>query len=246
MQPQDSVVLDFSLTPVGPTQFEWSATIGLEQPRPRDPIDSDSSGQPIDLTEQDVSVAGGATESVTISAVSPSEVDEFVATVSSPRDSGQTLVSTILPDSTAFAFPGATVALQARQVRQINRGQSAGREELTFSIHVGRREVRKLLAVGSRVEGATLRDATNARNFPRDTVPGDELTASVSSSATIDLPSQLLLQDWSVDLSREGDRTPFRASLSFIDNTGISQTDNQDLDTTATYNRSTYNRSTYE
>jgi hypothetical protein len=245
LQPQDSVVLDFSLSPIGPTQFEWSASIGLEQPRPRDPVDSGSGGQIIDFAEQDVSLPGGATESVTISGVSPAEVGDFTATVSSPSDSDQALVSTILPSATAFAFPGATIAVQGRQVREIDRSQSSGRETLTFSIQVGSREVRKLLAVGSRVEGATLRDATNARNFPRDTVPGDELTASVSTTAGIDLPSELLLQDWSVDLSREGDRTPFQASLSFIDKTGI-QAEKRELDTNATYNRSTYNRSTYD
>jgi hypothetical protein len=246
LQPQDSVILDFSLSPVGPTQVEWSATIGLEQPRPRDPVDSGTGDQIIDFAEQDVSVAGGTTESVTISGVSPSEVGDFTATVSSPTDSDQALVSTVLPDATAFSFPGATIALQGRQVGQIDRGQSGGRETLTFSIQVGSREVRKLLAVGSRVEGSTLRDATNARNFPRDTVPGDELTASVSTTAGVDLPSELLLQDWSVDLSREGDRTPFRADLSFIDKTGISQADSRELDTNATYNRSTYNQSTYD
>jgi hypothetical protein len=221
LQTQDSVVLDFSLNPTGPTQFEWSATVGLEQPRSREPIDSTSSGQRFDFTDKAVSVDGGTTESVTFSRVAPAEGNDFTATVSSPSDSAQTLITTVPDGTTALAFPGAAIILQDRQVGEIERSQSNGRETLTFRIFIGIREARKLLAVGSRVDGSTVRDATNARNFPRDTVPGDELTASVISDADIDLPSELLLQDWTVDLSQEGGQTPFRADLSFIDKTGI-------------------------
>ena len=72
-QPRDSVVLDFSLDPVSPTRYAWSATVGLEEPRPREPIDVGEQGDPIDFATQSVSVAGGATTSITLSAEAPAE-----------------------------------------------------------------------------------------------------------------------------------------------------------------------------
>lgn len=216
-RPRDSVVLDFSLDPVSPSRYAWSATIGLEEPRPREPIDVGEQGDPIDFATESVSVAGGVTTSVTISGETPSQTGDYLATVSSPSDSDQTLTTVSGADATTLSWPGASLVVADKQIGYIERGQDGGRETVAVPLRLRASEAAKLFAVGSRVEGAAVRTADGARNYARDTVPNEELTASVSSAAGIPLDGEWLLRGWSIEVTSVAARRPFVAEIELID-----------------------------
>lgn len=215
-RPRDSVVLDFSLDPVSPTRYSWSATVGLEEPRPREPIDVGEQGEPIDFATESVSIAGGETTSITLSAEAAEDGD-YLATVTSPSDSDQTLVTATPPGATTLSWPGASIVLAKPQVGRIERGQDGGRETVTIPLKLNAAQTAKLFAVGSRVEGAAVRTADGAQNYARDTVPNEELTASVSSPATSLLDGEWLLRGWSVGVETVAERRPFNAEIELID-----------------------------
>jgi len=218
-RPRDSVVLDFSLDPVSPTRYSWSATVGLEEPRPRNPIDVGEQGDPIDFATESVSVSGGATTSITLSAEAPADDGDYLATVSSPGDSDQTLVTVVPPGVTTLSWPGASIVVGEQQIGRIQRGQDGARETVTIPLRLDAAQVAKLFAVGSRVEGAALRTADGAQNCARDTVPNEELTASVSSPSGVGLDGEWLLRGWSVAVATVAGERPFNAEIELLDAT---------------------------
>lgn len=216
-QPRDSVVLDFSLNPTSPTRYEWSATVGLEEPRPRNPIDVGEQGDPIDFATESVSVSGGATTSITLSAEAPAEDGDYLATVSPPSDSDQTLVTVAPPGVTTLSWPGASIGVGEQQVGRIQRGQDGARETVSVPLRLDAAQTAKLFAVGSRVEGAALRTADGAANYARDTVPNEELTASVSSPSGVGLDGEWVLRGWSVEVETVANERPYRATIELLD-----------------------------
>lgn len=216
-QTRDVFVLNFELTPISPTRYQWNATFGLEEPRPRDPIAIGEQGDPTTLDTQSVSVVGGASESLTLSGPAPSTAGDYLATAESPSTSDQALIQATPADATTLSFPGAGLILTERQIGPLDRGQDGGRETVTLPLRLDATQAAKLFAVGSRVDGATLRTADGAQNYGRDTVPNDELTASVSSPSNIPLSGEWVLRGWSVEVPSTAPRDPFIAEVELLD-----------------------------
>lgn len=193
--------VDMSADQVAPRRHEVSLTLGLEEPRAREPIAGD--GEALTVDSESLDLAAGASETVTLSwTPDGSQLGDWGATVSSETDSDSTLV-TVSNAPWTFAWPVATLSLTERRVGQVTRGSEAGVPSVTLPLRLDASQVATLLAVGSRIEAVETRSVPDAGNVVVDTLPGDELTCSLDPPADSDIESgAYVLRGWSVERAR--------------------------------------------
>lgn len=200
---RDGFVLDASFDPISPTRYAVELSVGLAEPRAREPIGT-SSAETIALDTQSVSVDGGATSSITLSGEAPSDVGDYIATVSSPSDSDDALTTVSADDETTLLWPAASLSIPERRLGRIRRAPDQGIETIEIPLRLTAEEAAKLFAVGSRVGGATTRAAEGATDRAVDTLPNEELTASVDAPSDVPLDGELILRDWDCTVESVG------------------------------------------
>jgi len=208
------VPLDASFDEVSPQRQRVELTLGLEEPRPREPLSGDGASFVAD--ELAATVDAGATESLSLSwTPAGSQLGEWVATVSAAESSDSTLVS-VTDAPYVFSWPVATLTLTERQVGQVSRSQSAGVPTISLPLRLNDEQAAVLLAVGSRVEAVQTRGVPDGPNYAADTLPGAELTVSVDAPAAADIePGTYAFTGWDIERTNRVD-LPYVASVEFI------------------------------
>jgi hypothetical protein len=193
--------VEMSAEQVAPRRHELSLTLGLDEPRAREPIAGD--GEALTVDTETLELGAGATETITLSwTPDGSQLGDWTATVSSETDSDAQLV-TVSNAPWTFAWPVATLSLTESRVGQIRRGSEAGVPSVTLPVRLDASQVATLLAVGSRIEAVELRQVPDAGNVAVDTLPGDELTCSLDPPADSNIEAgTYVLRDWSVAYAR--------------------------------------------
>jgi hypothetical protein len=193
--------VDMSADQVAPRRHEVSLTLGLEEPRAREPIAGD--GEALTVDSESLDLAAGASETVTLSwTPDGSQLGDWGATVSSETDSDAQLV-TVSDAPWTFAWPVATLSLTESRVGQVQRGSETGVPSVTLPVRLDASQVATLLAVGSRIEAVELRQVPDAGNVAVDTLPGDELSCTLGTPTTSRIEAgTYVLRDWSVAYAR--------------------------------------------
>ena len=193
--------VDMTADQVAPRRHQLSLTLGLEEPRAREPIEGDDEAITVDTADLDL--AGGETETVTLSwTPDGTQLGDWTATVSSETDSDSTLV-TVSDAPWTFAWPVATLSLTEPRVGQVSRAGDAGLPTVTLPLRLDAAQVATLLAIGSRVDAVETRSVPDAGNTVVDTLPGDELTCTLAPPEASDIESgTYVLRDWSVEQAR--------------------------------------------
>lgn len=173
---------DSDIEQISPAYHDAELSLGLTEPRPRDPIrpDPDTESEPIGSETR--FVRGGETISTTISGTAPVGTGNYVlsAAVGDAQDTG--LLSVIDAD-VVIGWPVATLGLERRQIGQLQRSPDAGRERITLPARLSPGQAEILMAAGSRVDAVQTRRTPDERNQLRDTLPDDQLTASLIVAA---------------------------------------------------------------
>jgi len=205
--------LDASVTQIAPTRHEIQLSFGLTEPRPRDAVSG--SGDPETIGETGITLPAGATQTVSVTGTAPGTFGDYVATVTSPTDSDTELVSVSDADI-IISWPVASLTIAVDQFGHVRRSSAGGRERVSVTLRLTPAQAAVLLAAGSRVPAAVERQVPDAANQIRDTLPGDELTATISApdSITPDITGTVVLVDWSVTWTRPS-ATPIDAELTF-------------------------------
>jgi len=188
--------------------------LGLVEPRPRDPLSS--GGTTERLADSTVSVAAGATETVTLSGTAPDTAADYLAEAFTPDDSDSQLVA-VSDAAYTLAFPAATLRLSRQQVAETDQASEAGRSRRTLPVQLGASQAAALVAVGSRVEAAQIREVPDGANRAVDTLPDSELTASVETPNGIAYAGEFVLVEWSLERARPNGRYPFDAEIVLVD-----------------------------
>jgi len=198
-----------------PGRYRLTLELGLVEPRPRDPIGSGGATETIASTTVDV--GGGATETVTLSGDGPTEFGDYTATVSAEGDSESVVVS-VSDAPITFSFPVGTLGLSERQVGPPARAADRGTGPITLPVRLDAGQAATLLAVGSRVPAAQIRETPDAPNPTVDTLPDAELTATadVPPSLGEDLTGDVILQSWTLDDIRTPRRYPFVGTITVV------------------------------
>jgi len=195
-----------------PRRYAVSFDLGLEEPRPRDPLQG--SGETIRADTESVTVDDTGT--VTLSwTPDGSQLGDWVATATAGDSSDSQLV-TVSDAPWTLSWPVATLALTESQVGQIERDQSGSVPTVSLPLRLDAEQVAILLAVGSRVEATEVRAVPDGTNVAVDTLPGDELSVNIAPPPDADVDDgAYILQSWSVSRSRAG-RRPFVADLTLV------------------------------
>lgn len=209
---REVVPVDASTEQVGVDTHVVELTLGLVEPRARDPPAGD--GEIETITTASLSVAGGATASTTLSGDGPGSVGDYLARALTDSDSDEVQISVTDADLT-LSFPTGTLALPARQLGRPTRTGAAGRTQVTIPLRLTAGQVRTLFAVGSRVDAAALRSRPDAENAAVDSTPDGELTAGLDAPDGVlnDLGDTVVLEAWSATLARPRGRLRFDAEL---------------------------------
>lgn len=199
---------DRRVAPVSMDAQQWAPglsdvtlTLGLEEPRAREPIEAGAETFRADA--QDVTVDGGATEQATLSwTPDGTQLGDWQVNVTSGSSSDSQLV-TVSDAPWTFSWPVATLALTERRVGQVERSSDAGVPAVTLPIRLDAAQVATILAVGARVEAAEARIVPDAGNTIVDTLPDDELTCGLGTPAGSSIADgAYVLRDWSVERAR--------------------------------------------
>ena len=188
--------------------------LGLVEPRPRDPLAGD--GITERLADTTVAVAAGATETVTLSGTAPETAADYLAEATTPDDSDSTLVA-VSDAAYTLAFPAATLRLSRQQVAETAQASEAGKSRRTLPVELAPGQAADLLAVGSRVEAAQIREVPDGPNRAVDTLPDGELTASVQTPDGIAYSGEFVLVEWSLERARPNGRYPYDAEIVLVD-----------------------------
>jgi len=211
---RDVVPTDWSAEEIAPRRHEVSLTLGLEEPRPREPLEGD--GATIRADSLTATVDAGATETVTLSwTPDGSQLGDWLATVEGATDSDSQLV-TVSNAPWTIAFPVATLSLTRTRVGQVSRSQASSVPSFALPVKLDVQQAAVLLAVGSRVEAVETRTVPDAGNTVVDTLPDSELTAGLSTPVESDVDDgTAVLAGWSLTQSRPAPPR-FDATLEFV------------------------------
>jgi len=195
--------VDMSAEQVAPRRHNLSLTLGLAEPRAREPIEAGE--EAITADTESVAVAAGETERVSLSwTPTGTQLGDWAATVSSPAASDSTLV-TVSDAPWGLAWPVATLSLTEARVGQVSRTNEAGVAAVTLPLRLEASQVATILAVGSRIDAVETRQVPDAGNIVADTLPDSELTCTLGSPDGSDVESgTYVLRDWSVEQARPG------------------------------------------
>jgi len=188
--------------------------LGLVEPRPRDPLAGD--GITERLADTTVDVAAGTTETVTLSGTAPETAADYLAEASTPDDTDSTLVA-VSDAAYTLSFPAATLRLSRQQVAETAQASETGTARRTLPVELAPGQAADLLAVGSRVEAAQIREVPDGPNRAVDTLPDAELTAQVQTPDGIAYAGEFVLVEWSLERSRPNGTYPYDAELVLVD-----------------------------
>ena len=211
---RDVIPTDASADPIRPDLHELELELGLVEPRPRDPLADDGITEQLDT--QDVFVSAGTTETITLSGSAPSRQADYLAEVFTDDDLDSTLVA-VSDAAYTLGFSAATLRFAEDQVGRPTRESDTGRTALTIPVRLADTQAAELLAVGSRVDAATIRTTPDGQNRAVDTTPGDEITGTVDAPDSLDIDGEYVLVEWSLDRDRgPTSPTPFDAELTLV------------------------------
>jgi hypothetical protein len=204
----------FSANEVAPRRYELQLDLGLEEPRPREPLRRDAASELVDSLTS--TVEAGATESVTLTwTPDGSEIGDWLATVTSPDASAEELV-TVSDSPWTLAFPIATLGLTRGQVHPIERSVESGVAGVALELRVDAQQMATIFAAGSRVEAVQVRSVPDAGNIVVDTLPNEELTCTLAAPADSDVESgTYIVSSWSMTRGGDG-RLPYDVDLELL------------------------------
>lgn len=193
--------LDMSVEQTAPNRHELGLTLGLSEPRAREPIQPAPESLRVD--EESVTIAGGATETTTLSwTPDGTQLGDWTVTVSAPGNSDSAVVA-VSDAPWVFSWPVATLPLTERRVGQVTRDSDASIPTIELPLRLERGQAATLLAVGSRIEAVETRAVPDAPNTVVDTLPGNELTCGLQTPTESGIPDgSYILRDWSVSHAR--------------------------------------------
>lgn len=211
---REIVPLDANIDQISSGWHDVQLTLGLVEPRAREPIEAESESEQIGSST--LTLDAGETGSITISGTAPSTLGDYLATVRTDIDEDTALVSVTDAD-VVISWPVATLGLTERQVGQIQRAPDSGRERVTLPVRLTAEQAAILVAAGSRVEAVRTRQTPDARNQLRDTLPNEELTADINTTDAFSsgLKGEVVLVDWSLTWARPTSH-PIDADLTFV------------------------------
>ena len=211
---RDVIPTDASADPIRPELHELELELGLVEPRPRDPLADDGITEQLD--QRDVFVSAGTTETVTLSGSAPSRQADYLAEVFTDDDLDSTLVA-VSDAAYTLSFSAATLRFAPDQVGRPTRESDTGRTAVTIPVRLAGTQAAELLAVGSRVDAATVRVTPDGQNRAVDTTPGAEITGTVDAPDSLDIDGEYVLTSWSLERDRgPNSPTPFDAELTLV------------------------------
>lgn len=210
---REVVPVETSVDEVAPRRYQVTLTLGLEEPRAREPLQGSST--PIEVDREAVDLDSGAGTSISLTwSPEASQLGDWLVTASSETDSDTQLVA-ISDAPWTLSFPIATISLTSEQVGQIQRGHQEGVRTITLPLRLQTEQAAALFAVGSRVDAALVRTVPDADNIVVDTLPDSELSAVLSPPDAADVgDNDVILLGWSLSHRQTG-RFPFAADLTF-------------------------------
>lgn len=211
---RDVFPVDATVSQIAPDRHQMQLTFGLVEPRPREAVIGSRGGETIG--NKSISVSGGQTKTVTVTGEAPETFGNYVLTVLSSTDSDTELVS-VSEAAFIISWPTAALTLAAEQVGRVQRSARAGREQFSASFRLSPAQAAVLFAAGSRVPATAERQVPDEKNQIRDTLPGDELTATITAPDNIaaDINGTAVLTEWAVSWERPS-ALPVNAEITFI------------------------------
>lgn len=211
--------VDMSADQVAPRRHELSLTLGLEEPRSREPLVPSGQTLTVDTAELDLDAGETTTETLTW-APDGSQLGEWIATVTAASsDASDSELVAVADAPWTFAWGVGSLSLLPTQVGQITRSPQQGVERLEVPLRLDGPQAAVLFAVGSRVPAATTRSVPDARNTIVDTLPDDELSVSVTSPPRAAIEGDYVLWSWEIERSSAG-RRPYRATIELAVDSG--------------------------
>jgi hypothetical protein len=203
----------FETVEVAPHRFNLSVELGLEEPRAREPPASDARSITADV--ETLAVAPAATASTTLSwGATGEDTGEWVARVASTSDS-DTAPVTISDSEWVFAFGVETLTVTSDAVTPVEFGAGGGRGRVGLELLLAPAQVATVMAAGSRVDAAQIRQPPDAQAVGVDTLPSSDLTCQVSVPEESSIESgEYVLTSWSAE-HRGTHRLPYSVSLEF-------------------------------
>lgn len=205
-------VTGYDETQQAPDRWEVTLTVGLEQPREREPPTLDGS-EVVDTTTVALDSGDSTTTTLSFQAEADQAGDRGVR-VRSTTDTDTAQVS-ITDAPLTIAWPAGSLQLSERQLGQIDSSGS----QLSTTLRLTGRQMAVVFAAGSRVAGAAERSVFGGRDRIADTLPSDGLTATISwPDGAEPADGEYRLLDWSASY-RTGSRRPWVAEITLTDRT---------------------------
>jgi hypothetical protein len=212
---------DFTADQVFDSYYEVSIDLGLESPRAREALDG--AGETKLVASRTTSRDHGESGTVTLRwEPTGDDVGEWLAEASVENypyeiETSDDALVTVTDAPYTLEFPVESLYLTAEQLGPLDESVNQGVPTQSLELRLDAGQAAKLFAVGSRVEAARQRAIPDAPNTIVDTLPDEELTATLQAPAESDFKSgDYVLTSWDVQREHPGER-PYHAKLELLE-----------------------------